>query len=89
MLDSEYKQIIKRIIEAYNKNGLIWKFESGKHFGESHLRRRQRRKEISEDWTLGDYNTLILNIINGIENNVHLYYLEGIKQRDFVFDDGP
>jgi hypothetical protein len=33
------------------------------------------------------YNMLIMNIMNGTENNIHLYHLKTFEQEYFVFND--
>lgn len=87
-MDSDLKSIIKGIIDNFNSSGVVWKVENNKHYGEHHLKRRKNRNELTTEWELKDYNNHILNIINGINNDVHLYYLETFTQKDFTFDDG-
>jgi hypothetical protein len=43
---------------------------------------------LSEEWFLSDYNSLILNIMNDVENDIHLYFLSTFEQDFFCFDNG-
>jgi hypothetical protein len=74
-VNPSFKKAIKEIIETFNEFGVVWKVTDSKNFGESHLKKRQRRKELPEDWTLDNYNDKIIDIINGLNNDVHVYYL--------------
>ncbi|MGP7817401.1 hypothetical protein [Niallia sp. 01092] len=44
--------------------------------------------KIPADWELKDYSNLIMNIMNNIDNDIHLYHLQTFEQEYFVFDDG-
>ncbi|MDQ1002635.1 hypothetical protein QFZ28_003035 [Neobacillus niacini] len=77
----------QEIIETYNEVGIVWKVTDSKNVEESHLKKRQRRKELSEDWTLDNYNDKIINIINGLNNDVHVYYSNNFSQDYFCFND--
>lgn len=84
-MKTSLKVRIKDIIEKTNLRGFPkWKPESDI----THLEKRKRRKDIPLDWELKDYNKLILNIMNGKENDIHLYHLKTFEQEYFVFNDG-
>ncbi|SHG94079.1 hypothetical protein [Ornithinibacillus halophilus] len=87
-MDHPFNDIIKEIIQLYNKSGVVWKVTKTKHYGKAHLEKRQRRNDLPQDWTLEDYNNHILNIMKGMDNNVHIYFLPTFKQSYFAFDDG-
>jgi malate synthase len=86
-LDPSLKKTISTIIQAYNASGVKWKITPAKHYGKAHLKKRQRRQELSEDWTFASFNDKILNIINGFNNDVHLHYLTHFEQNYFCFSD--
>ncbi|WP_075618475.1 hypothetical protein [Paenisporosarcina indica] len=79
---------IKSIIESHIQYGVIWKQDNGIHYGEKHLKKRQTRHEIDTSWTIDDYDQLIVNIMSGKNNDVHIYWLSHFTQKDFCFNDG-
>ncbi|MCR2823542.1 hypothetical protein [Lederbergia panacisoli] len=87
-MDSVKKREIRNIIDYFNKTGPIWKSSASFHYGHIHLEKRKRRKEIPNDWTLKDYNNLILKVMNDRENDIHIYVMNDFFQEYFVFDDG-
>ena len=87
-MNPSLKGRVKSIIESYNEAGPIWKQEGTFHSGKHHLEKRKKRNEIPQDWTLNDYNGLILNTMNNMGNDVHLYYLQRFTQNYFTIDDG-
>ncbi|MBU9720280.1 MULTISPECIES: hypothetical protein [Bacillaceae] len=87
-MDPSLKSIIQIILYEYNQTGVVWKKNYFRHWGESHLSKRKSRKEIPSDWTIYDYNKLIMNIMFNINNDVHLYVLSNYRKRYFTFDDG-
>lgn len=56
--------------------------------GQTHLEKRQRRKDIPSDWSLENYNSLIMNTMTNIDNDVHLYSQAIFEKNYFTFDDG-
>ncbi|WP_102344786.1 hypothetical protein [Bacillus sp. Marseille-P3661] len=44
------------------------KWKNGKGF--LHLNKRKNRGHIPKDWTMNDYNQLILNIVKNLQNEV-------------------
>lgn len=87
-LDPSLSQKIYHIILYFNQFDVVWKMKNNQDSGQLHLSKRKRRNEIPGDWTLTDYNSLILNIMNGEENHIHLYPLTYFTKRYFTFDDG-
>lgn len=87
-MDPSNYTIIQKIIDMYTHSGILWKMTKSIHYGQSHLEKRQRRKEIPNDWNLTDYNNLIMNIITDNENDVHLYSLSIFEKRYFTLDNG-
>lgn len=87
-MDAFYKTIIKVIIHKFNRTGVVWKVIGNINYGQRHLEKRQRRNELSKEWILQDYNKLILNIMNDVDSDVHLYFLSLFEQEYFCFDNG-
>jgi len=87
-LNPLYKNKIKQLIDKHNKTGVTWRKLRNIHYGEIHLKKRQRRKELPLKWELSEYDNFIVNIMNEIQNDVHLYYLSTFEQNYFCFDDG-
>lgn len=83
-LDNIIKQKLANIIRDMNKYGLKWKV--GKDIG--HLRKRKKYGHVPQDFSLKDYEHVILSIVNGTENDVFLYFLQGFKKDYFVFGNG-
>lgn len=79
---------IKSIIESHLQYGVVWKEQNNIHYGEKHLKKRQRRGEIDKSWSLADYDQHIVNIMSNKNNDVHIYWLSHFIQKDFCFDDG-
>lgn len=78
------KETILFVLNDVKKNGLKWKL--GKNV--EHLEKRKRKGHIPSDFTLDDYERVILSIINNVENDVYLYYLKGFIKDYFVFGNG-
>jgi hypothetical protein len=53
-----------------------------------HLKTRKEYGHIPDDFSMKDYENVIMKIINGKENDVFLYYLKGFKKDYIVFGDG-
>lgn len=84
-MNTSLKIRIKRVIEIVNRRETPkWKPGSECY----HYEKRKSRGHIPKDWEIKDYNKHIMNIMNNIENEVHLYYLKDFEQDYFVFDDG-
>jgi hypothetical protein len=75
---------VQYIINEVNRDGLRWK--KGKDI--KHLRVRKEYGHIPNDFTLKDYEAIILNIMNGRGNDIYLYFVQGFKKHYFVFGDG-
>lgn len=78
------KESILFVLNDVKMNGLKWKL--GKNV--EHLEKRKRKGHIPSDFTLEDYERVILSIINNVENDVYLYYLKGFIKDYFVFGNG-
>lgn len=78
------KESILFVLNDVKMNGLKWKL--GKNV--EHLEKRKRKGHIPSDFTLDDYERVILSIINNVENDVYLYYLKGFIKDYFVFGNG-
>jgi hypothetical protein len=75
---------IKNLLGEIKENGLKWKPGSDC----KHLERRKKRKHIPSDFTISDYNNLILSILKSGESDIYIYFLQHFDQRYFVFGDG-
>jgi hypothetical protein len=83
-VEQSIKEKIKFIMNEFNANGLKWK--EGKDF--KHLSTRKEYGHIPHDFSMKDYENVIMNIINDKESDVYLYYVKGFKKNYFVFGDG-
>lgn len=80
-MNQKQKEQIKVILNSVKVNGLTWKEGSL----QGHVAKRIRRKDLPPGTTAQDYEALILNILNNLENAVIFYFEEGFKQDYFVF----
>lgn len=78
------KNQIKELLITIKLHGLSWK----PGMDEYHLIKRKKRRHIPEDWTLNDYISLIMNILNDKENDIYIYFKESFLQNYFIFADG-
>lgn len=84
LMENLLKEKILFILNDVKTTGLRWKI--GKNI--EHLEKRKRKGHIPNDFTLNDYERVILSIINDVENDVYLYYLKGFIKDYFVFGNG-
>ena len=73
------KQMIK-ILDNLIENGPKWRQGKDIH----HLHKRKTRGQIPFDWSLEDYNKLIVDIAKELENETYLYFKDTFEQRYFV-----
>lgn len=77
----EEQKALFSIIKKYQKNGPIWK--PNKDI--IHLRKRINRKDVPTDFTLEEYNQLIVAILSDLQSDIHVYYLATFHQNYFAF----
>ncbi len=83
-MEAWVKEKIQFILNNVNTIGLRWKTDKDL----KHLQTRKEYGHIPGDFSLADYENVILNIMNGKENDVFLYYLKGFRKNYIVFGDG-
>jgi len=83
-METRIKEKVQFILNNVNTSGLKWK--TGKDL--KHLRTRKEYGHIPDDFSLSDYENVILKIMNGKENDVFLYFLRGFIKDYIVFGDG-
>lgn len=72
---------ISRIVRLYKREGPRWKL--GKDL--SHLNKRKRRFDLPSDFTMNEYNNLIVHIITNKSSYIYLYELTTFTQLYYVF----
>lgn len=83
-VNNSIKFEIQMILNEVNSNGLKWK----KGEDEKHLNKRIKKGHLSNDFTLNDYEKIILGIMNGKDNDVYIYYKRSFIRNYIVFGDG-
>ncbi len=83
-METIIKDKIQWVINEVITNGLKWK--AGKDL--KHLQTRKEYGHIPHDFSIEDYESVIIRIMNDNENDVFLYHLKGFKKNYFVFGDG-
>lgn len=81
-MDKGVKYKIHSMLQDIEENGLKWKSEDKRI---QHLITRKDYGHIPDDFLIKDYESLILNLINGNETEIYLYYIH--KQNYIVFGD--
>ena len=80
-MDLQIQQALLQVIQTYKKQGPQWK--PGKDL--IHLKKRISRQDVSVEFTLQDYNKLIVNVVTNVESDIHVYRLNGFHQSYFAF----
>ena len=83
MLKSEIRKTFLKILDNLAIRGPEWKIGKDLH----HLNKRRKRGHIPLDWSLEDYNQLIVDIAKELKNETYLYYKDTFDQRYFVIGD--
>lgn len=80
-MDPKIKKTIIQLLQLYKIQGPQWK--PGKDL--LHLTKRIQRRDVAVDFTLQDYNKLIVKIITDKKSDLHIYHLQSFQQNYFVF----
>lgn len=80
-MSPDIKQALLQLIQLYEKQGPQWK--PGKDL--VHLNKRISRRDLPVEFTLQEYNKLIVEVLTDIESDIHIYRLDGFHQSYFVF----
>ena len=80
-MDLQTKQALLQLIQHYKKHGPQWK--PGKDL--DHLNKRINRQDVSMDFTLQEYNKLIVKIMTNDKSEMHIYRLDSFHQSYFAF----
>jgi len=83
-VESIYRKKIIWLIEKCNEIGLRWKV--GKDL--FHLKKRIEVGHLPADFSIQDYENLILSIINALDSEIYIYSLARFQKDYFVFGDG-
>ena len=83
MLKTEIRKQFIKILDNLAKRGPDWKEGKDHH----HLNKRKKRSHIPLDWSLEDYNQLIVDIAKELKNETYLYYKDTFDQRYLVIGD--
>ncbi|WP_338452581.1 hypothetical protein R4Z09_12305 [Niallia oryzisoli] len=75
-MGTNLKAKVRFILNEVNVNGLVWK--KGKDL--KHLKTRKEYGHIPNDFSMSDYEDVIMKIMNEKENDVFLYYLKGYQK---------
>ncbi|MBB6444102.1 hypothetical protein [Bacillus benzoevorans] len=83
MLNTEIRKLVIKILDNLIEDGPQWKHGMDIH----HFNKRKRRGHLPLDWSLEDYNQLIVNIVKELDSETNLYFKEIFKQRYYVIGD--
>lgn len=82
---SSYGKNVIMVKDSIIRNGPQWKQPE---LAESHLKKRIKRNQVPENWTLENYNNKIAELVQTPNNQVYRYWQAGFKQEYYVYGDG-
>lgn len=80
MFNNEIREKLIMTLDNIIEYGPKWKI--GKAV--QHFNKRAYHGHIPSDWSLENYNSLIISIANNLNNEAYLYYKDAFQKRYFV-----